>query len=188
MTQEQYSLGKILPPSTITFFTDNGATDVMKITKEGIWVNPNLTVDKAATAVIEALDEHIKALVKRQLEKVEAQRDELLEANADLLKQLSSYQIDWESQEDLLEQLYWAFVEDRENEKSSFKEKMKFFAGQINQYANELIAALRTKRQPLSDKFIIDMSEQAGHTALETAMFLAGVRTAEQAHGIGVEE
>lgn len=66
MTQEQYSLGKILPPSTITFFTDNGTTDVMKITKEGIWVNPNLTVDKAATAVIEVLDGHIKALVKRK--------------------------------------------------------------------------------------------------------------------------
>ena len=41
-------------------------------------------------------------------------------------------------------------------------------------------------RQPLSDKFIIDMSEQLGHTALETAMFLAGVRTAEHAHGIEV--
>ena len=65
-TEQQYSLGKILPPSTITFFTDNGATEVMKITKEGIWVNPNLIVDETATAVIEVLDQHIKALVKRK--------------------------------------------------------------------------------------------------------------------------
>ena len=39
---------------------------VMTISKDGVWVNPNMTVDEAATAVIAVLGKHIKALVNRQ--------------------------------------------------------------------------------------------------------------------------
>lgn len=64
--EDRHSLGVISPPSAVTFVTDNGTTEVMRITKEGMWVNPSLTVDEAASAVIAALDKHIKSLVKRQ--------------------------------------------------------------------------------------------------------------------------
>ena len=180
-TEQQYSLCETLAPNTITF-TRNAAEKVMTISKDGVWVNPNVPVDEASAAVIEALDQHIKALVKRET----AQRDELLEANADLLKQLSSYQVDWESQEDLLEQLYWSFAEDRENEKISFKDKMKFFAGKVNQYANELIAALRTKSQPLSDTEIQRLYMEA--SLVDSGFVNPFARLIEAAHGIGVEE
>ena len=72
----QHSLGAISPPSFVRFMMTNGVDEAMRITKDGVWVNPSLTVDEAANAVIEALDKHIKALVERE----KAQRDELLEA------------------------------------------------------------------------------------------------------------
>ena len=62
--EQQYSLGVILPPSSVTFMMNNN-DEAMRITKEGVWVNPSMTVDEAASAVIAALDQHIKALVKR---------------------------------------------------------------------------------------------------------------------------
>ena len=62
---------------------------------------------------------------------------ELEALNADLLRQLSNYHVGWESQEDLLEQLYWEFDADRkkqpENERIRFKGKLRFFADQVNQ-------------------------------------------------------
>ena len=72
----QHSLSVISPPSSITIMMPNGADKVMRITKEGVWVNPKMPVDAAANAVIGVLDQHIKALVKRE----ETQRDELLNA------------------------------------------------------------------------------------------------------------
>ena len=63
--EQQYSLGIISPPSSVTFMMNNN-DEAMRITKEGVWVNPNIPVDAAANAVIGVLDQHIKALVKRQ--------------------------------------------------------------------------------------------------------------------------
>ena len=62
----QHSLEVMSPPNSITIMMPNGADKVMRITKEGVWVNPTIPVDAAANAVIGVLDQHIKALVKRQ--------------------------------------------------------------------------------------------------------------------------
>jgi hypothetical protein len=64
---EQYTLtNAVLPPSTITFYTNRPEpnTKVMEITKDGIWVNPDVSVDDTAKAVLDVLDVYIKKLVK----------------------------------------------------------------------------------------------------------------------------
>ena len=44
------------------------AKEVMRISRTGIWVNPDMAVDEAAKAVLEALDKNIKILVQRAVE------------------------------------------------------------------------------------------------------------------------
>jgi len=64
---EQYTLANaVLPPSTITFSVNRPEpnTKVMEINKDGIWVNPDVSVDDTAKAVLDALDVYIKKLVK----------------------------------------------------------------------------------------------------------------------------
>jgi len=47
-------------------------TEVMRITKDGVYVNPEVTIDYAARTVLEALDSQIKVLVQKA---VEAERE-----------------------------------------------------------------------------------------------------------------
>lgn len=61
--------------SYITFLTPKGAfehTEVMRITRDGVIVNPNVAVDDAAKTVLDALDDQIKVLVQKA---VEAERE-----------------------------------------------------------------------------------------------------------------
>ena len=44
------------------------AREVMRITRTGIWVNPDITVNEAAKAVLKSIDENIKFLVQRAVE------------------------------------------------------------------------------------------------------------------------
>jgi predicted ATPase len=55
-----------LLPDTIHFnhTIGNDQTEVMRISRDGVWVNPNMPVDDAAKAVLAALDSHIKMLVE----------------------------------------------------------------------------------------------------------------------------
>lgn len=63
----QNIVGAIAPPTAITFFGifPMSSTKVMEITKDGIWVNPDVSVDDAAKAVLNALESYIKNLVER---------------------------------------------------------------------------------------------------------------------------
>ena len=47
---------------------DEQAKEVMRITRTGIWVNPDMTVNEAAKAVLESIDKNIKFLVQRAVE------------------------------------------------------------------------------------------------------------------------
>ena len=47
---------------------DEPTKEVMRITRTGIWVNPDIAVDDAAKAVLESIDENIKFLVQRAVE------------------------------------------------------------------------------------------------------------------------
>jgi hypothetical protein len=46
--------------------------EVLRLSKEGIWANPDVPVDKAAGYVLEALDSYVKKLVN---EAVKAERE-----------------------------------------------------------------------------------------------------------------
>jgi len=53
-------------PNSIKFY--NGApdnTEVLRISKDGIWANPDVPADDAAQAVLRAIDGHIKQMVDR---------------------------------------------------------------------------------------------------------------------------
>ena len=53
-------------PNTLTL--GFGQDEVMRITKDGVFVNPNVSIDHAARTVLEALDSQIKTLVRVAVE------------------------------------------------------------------------------------------------------------------------
>ena len=57
-----------IAPSNIVFTWDYGQTEVMRITREGVFVNPDIAVDDAAKAVLDAIDSQIKVLVQSAVE------------------------------------------------------------------------------------------------------------------------
>ena len=54
------------PPTSIIFYGTFPMSDqkVMEISRDGIWVSPDVSVDKAAKTVLNAIDGHIKKLVQ----------------------------------------------------------------------------------------------------------------------------
>lgn len=52
---------------TIHFYgtTEQPATEVLRLSRDGIWANPDVPADDAAKAVLSALDFNIKLLVER---------------------------------------------------------------------------------------------------------------------------
>ena len=57
--------------SHITFLAPKGTiehTEVMRITRDGVFVNPDVAVDEAAKTVLDALDDQIKILVQKAVE------------------------------------------------------------------------------------------------------------------------
>jgi hypothetical protein len=56
--------GKDMTTNTIQFYSDK-STEVLRLSKDGIWANPNVPVDDVAKLVLEALDYNIKVLVKK---------------------------------------------------------------------------------------------------------------------------
>ena len=55
-----------LLPDTIRFnhTIQNANTEVMRINRDGVWVNPDIPVEEAAKAVLDALDSQIKVLLQ----------------------------------------------------------------------------------------------------------------------------
>jgi hypothetical protein len=59
--------------SNITFRNEVGpGVEILRISKEGIWANPDVPVDQAAHAVLAAVESNIKELVQKA---VEAERE-----------------------------------------------------------------------------------------------------------------
>jgi hypothetical protein len=50
--------------------------EIMKLTSEGVWVDPSIHVNDAAKMVIAALDKHIKHVVNSKLEEVAAKAEQ----------------------------------------------------------------------------------------------------------------
>jgi hypothetical protein len=51
--------------NTIQFHSGTPATEVLRLSKDGIWANPDIPVDDAAKLVLEAIDANIKVLVQK---------------------------------------------------------------------------------------------------------------------------
>jgi hypothetical protein len=43
----------------------NSSIEVLRLSKDGVWANPDIPVDKAAKLVLEAIDHNIKVLVQK---------------------------------------------------------------------------------------------------------------------------
>jgi hypothetical protein len=56
------------PKPNIVFQMGHANTEVMRLTKEGVWVNPDLKPDDVAQAVLNALDAQIQHMVKKAVE------------------------------------------------------------------------------------------------------------------------
>jgi hypothetical protein len=55
--------------SNITFRNEVGpGVEILRISKEGIWANPDVPVDQAAHAVLAAIESNIKELVQKAVE------------------------------------------------------------------------------------------------------------------------
>lgn len=54
-----------MTPNTIQFYTEAQSTEVLRISKDGIWANPDVPPDEAANLVLKALDANIKFLVQQ---------------------------------------------------------------------------------------------------------------------------
>jgi hypothetical protein len=50
---------------TIQFHSGTPATEVLRLSKDGIWANPDIPADDAAKLVLEAIDDNIKILVHK---------------------------------------------------------------------------------------------------------------------------
>ena len=52
----------------IIFSSGTNATEVLRLSKDGIWANPDIPADEAAKLVLEAIDYNIKVLVQKAVE------------------------------------------------------------------------------------------------------------------------
>ena len=74
-----------LLPDTIHFnHTMENQTEVMRITRDGVWVNPDMAVDETAKAVLDALSSQVKVLVQRAVEDEREVIAQSLDKQADL--------------------------------------------------------------------------------------------------------
>jgi len=51
--------------NTIQFPSGTPTTEVLRLSKDGIWANPDIPTDDAAKLVLEAIDHNIKILVQK---------------------------------------------------------------------------------------------------------------------------
>ena len=81
------SLSRSMPESCITFYSQGDPDEVMRISAEGVQVNPKFTTDEATDAVIKALDIWVRGLVAKA---VEAEREECAKVCAQLKGEMYS--------------------------------------------------------------------------------------------------
>jgi hypothetical protein len=63
---QQYRLHDSRPANTIKFYGgDEPRTEVLRISKDGIWANPDIPCDEAAKKVLEAINGYVKGMVER---------------------------------------------------------------------------------------------------------------------------
>ena len=78
--------------NTIQFHSGTPTTEVLRLSKDGIWANPDIPADDAAKLVLEAIDANIKILVQKA---VLAEREACAKVCEDNATDLSEG--DWDS-------------------------------------------------------------------------------------------
>ena len=66
--------------NTIYFSSGVPSVEVLRLSKDGIWANPDIPVDDAAKLVLEAIDCNIMVLVQKAVEDEREACAEMLEA------------------------------------------------------------------------------------------------------------
>lgn len=54
--------------NSIQFYSGSAGVEVLRLSKDGLWANPEIPVDEAAKLVLEAIDYNIKVLVQKAVE------------------------------------------------------------------------------------------------------------------------
>jgi hypothetical protein len=54
-----------MTPNTIQFHSGTPATEVLRLSKDGIWANPDIPADDAAKLVLSAIGDNIEILVQK---------------------------------------------------------------------------------------------------------------------------
>ena len=62
-----------IPENTVTFHFDNGNTEILRLSKDGIWANPDVPVDEIARKVFDALEPMITTSYSSELYKKDIQ-------------------------------------------------------------------------------------------------------------------
>jgi len=65
---QQYKLHDSRPNSIRFFSPDDTSTEVLRISKDGIWANPEIPTDEAAKKVLAAVDGYVKQMIERAIE------------------------------------------------------------------------------------------------------------------------
>jgi len=104
---EVYEFHK-LATNSIVFFNGSPSVEALRISATGVTVNPDLTIDETAKAVLNAIDENIKLLVKTAVDKErKACRDAVEKARAyNLVWYPKGYTISANSVNELYEHQY----------------------------------------------------------------------------------
>jgi hypothetical protein len=77
----------------MSLFVNQEATEVLRLSRDGIWANPDIPADDAAKLVLAAIDSNIKVLVQKA---VEAEREacaKVCEAGIDMWS--NEYHEEW---------------------------------------------------------------------------------------------
>ena len=54
--------------NSIQFYSGSAGIEVLRLSKDGIWANPDIPADEAAKLVLEAIDYNIKLLIQKAVE------------------------------------------------------------------------------------------------------------------------
>ena len=54
--------------NSIQFYSGSAGIEVLRLSKDGIWANPEVPADEAAKLVLEVIDYNIKVLVQKAVE------------------------------------------------------------------------------------------------------------------------
>ena len=68
--------------NSIQFHSVSAGLEVLRLSKDGIWANPDIPADEAAKLVLEAIDCNIKALVDRAVADEREACAAIVDANA----------------------------------------------------------------------------------------------------------